>query len=615
MTIPLIEEQVRRLPGAPGVYLMKDEKGRIIYVGKAVNLKNRVRCYFRGTGKLDEKTQLLVAEVRDLEFFVVATEQDALILELNLIKRHRPEYNIRLKDDKGLPYLRVTPGEWPKLEVTRRYVEGQGRYFGPFTDAGSVYAVLDLLRRIFPFRSCSQDLRKVKRPCLEYDMHRCPSPCTGKVIAADYKRNIDQAVLFLEGRLERVVRQLKTEMAEASEKMDFERAAALRDRVRDIGQVISAQRIATRLRGELDAVAYVQNNEESFVMVFFVRGGKLIGREHFILKGTSGQPGSQILSSFIGQFYSGAAHLPPLILLEETPDDEEVLEGWLSSRRGTKVEIAVPRRGPRVEIMTTVAENARKGLEQYKLKRLLTGAEDSHAALDELSKVLDLASPPHRIEGYDISNIQGKLAVGSMVVFTGGRPDSKNYRRFRIKTVPGADDFAMMKEVVVRRFGHVRRTNENLEIVDSTTYEKWAALPDLVLIDGGKGQLSAAVEALKEKGAGDIPIIGLAKEREEIFLPGRSEPIILEERSPARRLLQRVRDEAHRFALGYHSNLRQKTAVGSKLDSIPGIGPARRRSLLKRFCSVPGVRAASLDELSTVKGITPQLARLIKESL
>ncbi len=613
MTTPLIEEQVRRLPGDPGVYLMKDEKGRIIYVGKAVNLKNRVRCYFRSTGKLDEKTQMLIADVRDVEFFVVPSEQDALILELNLIKRHRPEYNIRLKDDKGLPYLRITPGEWPKLEVTRQYVEGEGRYFGPFTDSRSVHAVLELLRSIFPFRSCGKDLKKVKRPCLEYDMKRCPSPCTGKIMAADYRKSIDQIILFLEGRQERVIRQLGSEMKSASEKMDFERAAAIRDRIRDIEEVIAAQRIATRVKGELDAVAFVPNGDESFVMVFFVRGGKLIGREHFILKGTLDQPPSQVLSSFIGQFYSGAAHLPPLILLETAPDDEEVLEGWLSSRRGTKVEIAVPRRGPRVVLIATVAENARKGLDQYKLKRLLTGAEDSRAALDELAKVLDLKEPPHRIEGYDISNIQGKLAVGSMVVFTGGRPDTKNYRRFRIKTVEGADDFAMIKEVVSRRFARAKSRIEPAEKGEAD--EKWAALPDLVLIDGGKGQLSAAVEALKEKEAGDTPIIGLAKEREEIFLPGRSTPIILDERSPARRLLQRVRDEAHRFALGYHGNLRQKTAIGSTLDDIPGIGPARRRALLKRFCSVPGVRAASIEELAGVKSITPQLARLIKESL
>lgn len=611
---PLLEEQVRRLPADPGVYIYKDEKGSIIYVGKAVNLKNRVRSYFRDTGKLGEKTEMLVAEICDLEYFVVPSEQDALILELNLIKRHRPVYNIRLKDDKGLPYLRVTPGDWPKLEVTRRYIEGQGRYFGPFTDSRSVHAVVDLLRNIFPFRGCTQDLRKVKRPCLEYDMHRCPAPCTGKVAADDYQRNIDQAVLFLEGRLERVVRQLKSEMVTASEKMEFERAATLRDRIRDIEQVFAAQRIATKVRGELDAVAYVQNGDESFVMVFFVREGKIIGREHFFLHGTAGQPPSQVMSSFVGQFYSGSPHLPPLILIEHRPEYKEVLEGWLSTKRGTRVEIVVPQRGPRVELMQLVADNARKGLEQHKIKRLLTGAEDTRAGLEELANVLGLDKPLHRIEGYDISNIQGKLAVGSMVVFSGGRPDSKNYRRFRIKTVPGADDFSMIKEVVGRRFAHAK-THPEKPVLEGEAEAKWAVLPDLVLIDGGKGQLSAAVEALKERGVENIPIIGLAKEREEIFLPERSTPIILEERSAARRLLQRIRDEAHRFAIGYHTSLRQKTVVGSQLDAIPGIGPARRRSLIKRFGSIPGIRSAAVEQIAEATGITPRLARLIKESL
>ncbi|MEL7561889.1 excinuclease ABC subunit UvrC [Dehalogenimonas sp. 4OHTPN] len=610
----LLEEQVRCLPAAPGVYIYKDEKGRIIYVGKAVNLKNRVRSYFRGTGRLDEKTEMLVAEVRDLEYFVVPSEQDALILELNLIKRHRPDYNIRLKDDKGLPYLRVTPGDWPKLEVTRRYVEGQGRYFGPFTDSRSVHAVVDLLRKIFPFRSCSLDLKKVKRSCLEYDMHRCPAPCNGRVAAEDYKRNINQAVLFLEGRMEKVVRNLKSEMAAASENMEFERAAELRDRIRDIEQVIAAQRIATKVKGELDAVAYVQNGDESFVMVFFVRGGKIIGREHFFLRGTSGQPPSQVMSSFIGQFYSGSPHLPPLILIEHDPEDKRVLEVWLSTKRGTKVEIVVPQRGPRVELMQLVTENARKGLEQYKIKRLLTGAEDSRAGLEELAKVLGLSKPPHRIEGYDISNIQGTLAVGSMVVFTGGRPDSKNYRRFRIKMVPGADDFAMVKEIIGRRFAHTKARREKPDL-EGEAEAKWAALPDLVLIDGGKGQISAAVGALREKGAESIPIIGLAKEREEIFIPEHSAPINLDERSAARRLLQRIRDEAHRFALGYHTNLRQKSTIVSQLEAIPGIGPARRRSLIKKFGSVHGVRSATADQIAETQGITPQLARLIKESL
>jgi excinuclease ABC subunit C len=592
------------MPSGPGVYLMKDERGQIIYVGKAVNLKSRVRSYFRNLSKLDGKTAMLVADIRDLEYFVTGSEQEALILELNLIKRHRPRYNIMLKDDKSYPYLHITAGEWPRLEVTRRYIEGDGRYFGPFTDSRSVREVLELLRRIFPFRSCTKNLKTVKRPCLEYDMGRCPAPCSGRVAAEDYHRSIDQITLFLEGRQETVVRRLRQEITAAAAKMEFERAAQIRDRVRDIEQVIAAQRIAIKARGELDTIAYTQDGDESFVMVFFIRGGKLIGREHFLLKGTREQPPSTVLSSFIGQFYSNAAHLPPLILLETPPGDQTVLEEWLSHRRGSRVKLVVPQRGPRVELLNMVKDNARQGLEHHKLKRLLTGADDARAALDELADVLKLAAPPQRIEGYDISNIQGRLAVGSMVVFNDGKPDSRHYRRFRIKTVEGADDFSMIREVIGRRFNHAKDDSEG----------QWV-LPDLILIDGGKGQLSAAVEALIDKDAGKTPVIGLAKEREEIFLPRQSHPILLDERSAARRLLQRIRDEAHRFALGYHTNLRQKAAVGSALDAIPGIGPAKRRALIKQFISASGVRAASTEELAAVKGITPQLARLIKESL
>lgn len=605
MTTSYLEEQVRQLPLVPGVYLMKDERGRIIYVGKAVNLRHRVRSYFRDNDKLDGKTQLLVADIRDLEFFVTASAQEALILELNLIKRHRPHYNIMLKDDKSYPYLRITPGEWPRLEVTRRYVAGEGRYFGPFTDTRSVYAVLELLRRIFPFRSCNKNLKTVKRPCLEYDMKRCPAPCSGRIQADDYRKVTDQIVLFLEGRQEQVVRTLKNEMSTAAEKMDFERAASLRDRIRDIEEVIAAQRVATRVKGELDAVAYIQNGDESYVMVFFIRGGKLIGREYFVLKGSKDQPPAQVMSSFIGQFYNNATHLPPQVLLAHQPYDQKVLEDWLSVRRGGRVKLTVPQRGPRLELMAAVAENAHKGLEQYKLKRLLTGVDDVHLALEELAAVLKLSRPPQRVEGYDISNIQGQLAVGSMVVFNDGKPDSKYYRRFRIKTVPGADDFAMIKEIIGRRFAHSADNDGG----------KWSVLPDLVLIDGGKGQLAAAVEALQEKKAGDVSIISLAKEREEIFVPRQAKPITLDERSPARRLLQRVRDEAHRFALGYHGTLRQKAAIGSALDAVPGIGPARRRALIKQFGSVAGIKEATYEELGAVKGITVRLARLIKESL
>jgi excinuclease ABC subunit C len=436
-------------------------------------------------------------------------------------------------------------------------------------------------------------------------MKRCPAPCSGKIAPEDYQKSIEQITRFLEGKQDSVVRQLRREIESAAARLEFEQAAMLRDRVRDIEQVISAQRIAVKARGELDAVAQIRNDNESFVMVFFIRGGKLVGREHFILKGTAGENPGAVLGSFVSQYYSAATHIPPLVLLESPPDDQQMLEAWLTERRDGRVRINVPRRGARLELMNMVRDNARRGLEQYRLKKLLTGAEDHRSALEELAKVLKLKSPPGRIEGYDISNIQGTLAVGSMVVFHQGRPDSKHYRRFRIRTVAGADDFAMMKEVIDRRF---RRPTDQAG-------DDWAKLPDLVLIDGGKGQLSAAMAALRERQYEHIPVIGLAKEREEIFIPGLSRPIVLDERSPARRLLQRIRDEAHRFALGYHGALRRKSATGSLLDAVPGIGPAKRRALIRQFGSVAGVRTASAEELATVKGITPRLARLVKESL
>lgn len=605
MTTAYILEQLSQIPTKPGVYLMKDEHGQIIYVGKALNLTNRVRSYFRNTIKLDNKTRLLVSNVKELEYFITDSEQEALILELNLIKRHRPHYNIMLKDDKSYPYLHITAEDWPRLEVTRRYIEGEGRYFGPFTDSRSVRQVLELLRQIFPFRSCSKKFNRMTRPCLEFDMGLCPAPCAGKITADDYHKSINQIILFLEGRQEMVVKDLRQEIRKAAEKLEFERAAQIRDRIHDIEQVIAAQRISIKARGELDAVSCIQNGDENYVMVFFIRGGKLIGKEHFLLEGTQEQPLPKVLSSFVAQFYSNAAHLPPLILLEAAPDDQKVLVEWLSSRRGNRVEINVPRRGPRLELMAMVKENAKQGLEQYKLKRLMTGNNDTRAAIDELTKLLKLPKPPERIEGYDVSNIQGQLATGSMVVFKGGRPDTRHYRRFRIKAVAGADDFAMIKDIVSRRFDRNHKSAGS----------GWSIHPDLILIDGGKGQLSAAFSVLKEKNLAEIPIIGLAKEREEIFLPGRSQPIRLDESSPARRLLQRIRDEAHRFAIGYHGRLRQKAAVASVLDSIPGIGPMKRKILIKQFGSTAGIRAASYEEIASVKGITPQLARLIKESL
>jgi excinuclease ABC subunit C len=605
MTAGYITEQIKGLPARPGVYLFKDAGGDIIYVGKAASLKHRVGSYF-GTGqKLAPKIRRMVGKIADLEYFVTASEQEALILELNLIKRHHPRYNVRLKDDKTFPYLKIDLAEdWPRVHITRRLEEDGGRYFGPFASAKSIRQTLRLLKGIFPFRSCSKPITgSDARPCLEYHIGNCLAPCIGAVSRQEYAEVIRQVVLFLEGKQERVVKKLKTQMERAAEKMDFEKAARLRDQIQAVEQVIEGQRIAARVRGEQDVIAFEGDRDQAYVQVFFIRGGKLIGRESFLLRGTSDEAPGQIMAGFIKQFYASAPHIPPLLLLQHPAEDATVLQDWLSGKRGSRVIIQSPRRGSKKELVGIVAENARQGLEQLKIKQLASPRALS-AALEEIQRELDLPRLPARIEGYDISDIQGAAAVGSLVVFEQGRPKPAHYRRFRIKTVSGVDDYAMLSEVLKRRFKHGDQASDS-----------WAVMPDLVLIDGGKGQLSAALAAMREVGADSIPAAGLAKENEEIFVPGRSKPIVLPRSSPGLQLLQRLRDEAHRFALGYHQRVRRKQTFTSVLDSVPGIGPRRKRALLRQFGSVKAIREAPLEELASVKGITPKLAKELKEQL
>jgi excinuclease ABC subunit C len=605
MTAGYITEQIKGLPARPGVYLFKDAGGDIIYVGKAASLKHRVGSYF-GTGqKLAPKIRRMVGKIADLEYFVTASEQEALILELNLIKRHHPRYNVRLKDDKTFPYLKIDLAEdWPRVHITRRLEEDGGRYFGPFASAKSIRQTLRLLKGIFPFRSCSKPITgSDARPCLEYHIGNCLAPCIGAVSRQEYAEVIRQVVLFLEGKQERVVKKLKTQMERAAEKMDFEKAARLRDQIQAVEQVIEGQRIAARVRGEQDVIAFEGDRDQAYVQVFFIRGGKLIGRESFLLRGTSDEAPGQIMAGFIKQFYASAPHIPPLLLLQHPAEDATVLQDWLSGKRGSRVIIQSPRRGSKKELVGIVAENARQGLEQLKIKQLASPRALS-AALEEIQRELDLPRLPARIEGYDISDIQGAAAVGSLVVFEQGRPKPAYYRRFRIKTVSGVDDYAMLSEVLKRRFKHGDQASDS-----------WAVMPDLVLIDGGKGQLSAALAAMREVGADSIPAAGLAKENEEIFVPGRSKPIVLPRSSPGLQLLQRLRDEAHRFALGYHQRVRRKQTFTSVLDSVPGIGPRRKRALLRQFGSVKAIREAPLEELASVKGITPKLAKELKEQL
>ncbi|MFC1958028.1 excinuclease ABC subunit UvrC [Chloroflexota bacterium] len=611
MTDSLVTEQLKQMPTSPGVYLMRDTDRNILYVGKAANLRNRVRSYFGATQKLSPKIQRLVARVNDLDFFVTNSEQEALILEYNLIKRHHPRYNVRLKDDKTFPYLKVSLNEeWPRVHFTRRVEDDGARYFGPFASARSVRQTLKVLKVIFPFRSCSRTITGSDlRPCLDYHIHHCLGPCIGAISKQEYAETVKQVVLFLEGKREAVIQGLQNKMKKTAEALDFEKAALLRDQIQAIEEVIEGQRIATTVRGEEDVIAFASDKDRACVQVFFVRSGKLVGRESFVLQGTSSEEPEQIMSSFVKQFYASASYIPPLLLLQHPVEDKAVIEDWLQSKRGAKVNIQVPYRGNRKQLVKIVAENAEQGLQQLKIKQQAVPSALTEG-LAELQKELNLPRLPLRIECYDISNIQGKAAVGSMVVFDKGKPKPSHYRRFKIKTVAGANDYAMLQEVLGRRFKHSSPKSS-----DASTPDTWALLPDLVLIDGGRGQLNSALSVMHEVGAAPVPVASLAKENEEIFIPQQTQAISLPVSSPGLQLLQRLRDEAHRFALGYHQRIRRKETFASALDNIPGIGHNRKSALLKRFGSVQAIREASAEELAATRGMNRSTAKRLKENL
>ena len=608
MTSGLIEEQLKQLPGKPGVYLMKDAEGNILYVGKAANLHHRVRSYFAVSQKLTPKLQRMVARVSELDFFITSSEQEALILELNLIKMHHPHFNVRLKDDKSFPYLKIdTREDWPRVYVTRRLEQDGGRYFGPFASAKSVRQTLKVIKGIFPFRICTRTITGAdSRACLEYHMRHCLGPCVGAASQQEYAEVIKDVILFLKGKHERIVRQLESKMKKAAEALKFEKAALYRDQVESICSVIEGQKIATTVRGEQDVIAFAQDRDIAYVQVFFVRNNKLTGRESFVLRGTRQEKQRQIMTSFVQQFYASSPYVPPLILLQYPVEDAAVIKDWLRSKRDGKVSIQVPRRDAKKQLVDTVAENARQGIEQLKIKQLATPMA-LDAALAEIAKNIGLKKIPLRIEAYDISDIQGKAAVGSMVVFENGKPKPSHYRRFKIKTVAGANDYAMLQEVLQRRFRRLK--------AEVPTHDNWAIIPDLVLIDGGKGQLNAALSAMHEIGADSISVASIAKENEEIFIPQRKEPIMLAKSSPGLQLLQRLRDEAHRFAVGYFTRVHLRETFTSVLDGIPGIGPRRKSNLLKHFGSVEGIRNASVEELVAIKGMTENQAKRIKEYL
>jgi excinuclease ABC subunit C len=589
----VIREKLKQLPEAPGCYLMKDEAGRIIYVGKAVNLKNRVRSYFHGSH--DPKTARLVEKIVDLETVVVKSEAEALILEANLIKEHEPHYNILMRDDKHYPYLKLTMAEeFPRLLVARRARSDGSKYFGPYTTVGSIHKARELVQDIFSLRSCSGgDFSQNRRSCLNAHIGRCSAPCEGKISREDYAKIVEQVALFLQGKMPELIRQRKRQMDEAAAAMRFEEAARHRDALAVLISLASQQEIDSHSgQGNFDVISVVAAEGQSIVQIFFVRHGTVTSRDHFSL--TGGERGGEalILRRFLQEYYGGGDRIPAELYVSQLPEDAAILEQALAASAGHKVRIAVPQRGNKLRLLRLVQENARLTLVNYLNTRERQEQRNS-LALEELKEVLNLEASPRRIECYDISHIQGSDMVGSMVVFINGAATPKLYRHFRIKTLSGSNDFAALQEVLERRW---KRGLAERELGKQPL--DFGDLPELIVIDGGKGQLSAVIERLAEFPGKKPHIISLAKQFEEIYQPGNSEPLCLPHETQALQLLQRLRDEAHRFAITYHRRLRGKRQIMSLLDQAPGIGEQRRQSLLKTFGSLKSVNAASEEELA-----------------
>ena len=622
MPLPLIEQRLRVTPERPGVYLMKDANGSVLYVGKASVLSNRLRTYFGAPSGQTSKTRRMMGHVHDFECIVTDSEAEALILENTLIKRYRPRYNARLKDDKTYPFLKIDLAEdFPRVYITRRVSRDGARYFGPFATAGTVRRTMDLVKRLFPYRSCTKTITGTDpRPCLEYYINRCVAPCTGYADRDEYTKVIEQVIQFMEGDAEAVTEDLKTNMDRASERLEFERAAVLRDRIRSVEKVAEEQRIKVDSNpvSDMDLLALAQGTNESWVEVFFIRHNKLVGRDHFIMEGTQDESPGLILGQFIKQFYQSAANIPPRVLVQHPLEDAEVVQEWLRGLREKPVRLLRPQRGVHKQLIDTVAENAAQGLAQHRVK-WLDNADLTQQAMAELQEELSLPSLPHRMECYDISHIQGSNSVGSMVVFENGRPKPAHYRRFKVKSVEGVDDFESMREVLRRRFKRLGKARADRRAADEIPLtgevEAWGILPDLVLIDGGKGQLSAALGVFLELGLDDIPLASLAKENEWLFVPHTQEPIQLPRDSQALYLAQRIRDEAHRFAITYHRNRRSKSTFRSPIDMVNGIGPKRKRMLLRRFGNLQGIKEASVEDIASVPGLTRSLALLLKQSI
>lgn len=612
-----IQGVLATLPEKPGCYIMRNAAGEVIYVGKAVVLKNRVRSYFQEGGQADRKVRKLTQQIADLEWIVVGSELEALILEMNLIKKYRPRFNVRLKDDKRYPYIKVTMNDpFPKVTVTRQMVKDGSRYFGPYTSVWAVHQTLDVLRKIFPYLTCDREITgKDARPCLYYDIKLCTGPCIGAIDQAGYRRMIEDFCSFLDGHTEPIVNRLRAEMEAASEQMRFEKAAAIRDQLQAIDRVVEKQKVITDDQTDSDVLAMARSDGEACIQIFFIRNGKLLGREYFVLEGTDETSDSEVISEFVKQFYSEAALVPQQVLLPNEIEEAQIINQWLNTRRGgQKVELLVPKSGTPQELVQMATENA---VETMQALRAQWNADKSKQteALTELQLALGLSFPLNRIECYDISNTQGTASVGSMVVFEQGVPSKNLYRHFNIKSVCGPDDFASMEEVLTRRFKRWQSAQEQSG-PGSKQDPAFSFLPDLLIVDGGKGQLGRAVKVLEEAGLDKkVPVVGLAKQQEELFRPGIAESLLLPRHSQALYLVERIRDEAHRFAITAHRKARGKIGVASRLDAIPGIGPKRRKALLEKFGSIEAIRNATLEDLMQVNGITEEIARAVLSGL
>lgn len=651
-------ETLAQIPDAPGVYQMIGRDGEILYIGKAVSLRSRVRSYFQDSAAHHIRTQAMVERVVDVRTIVVSNEIEALILEANLIKRYQPPFNVRLRDDKRYPYLKVTNEPFPRVVFTRFVKDDGARYFGPYTNAKALRELIDLVRLVFPLRTCREPIDgRRKRPCLQYHIKRCLAPCVGYQSEPEYDAMIDEVVLFLEGKQDSLLTRLQHEMTDAAEHLNFEAAARLRDRIVHVRRVTEGQMVVWRSRLDMDLIAAARAQGQACVQVFMVRGGKLIAQEFFILDGVHDQPEEELISEFLVQFYTArtasayeqpavsaytriardqepavpqkarartrassvaAAAIPKEVLVQTLPgEDHGVIESWLSEVKDARVRILQPQRGERAEYLRLVRKNAEQNLKAFLVHQEVQESAQARA-LTELADALELPAPPHRIECYDISNIQGTNPVASMVVFVEGRAKKSDYRKFKIQYDQGPNDFAMMQETLRRRLRYLRHETDdtvNKTEKELAKKEKFNRKPDLLLIDGGKGQLGAVVEVIDEFDMTGIPVAGLAKEHEWLYVPGNPDPIVLPPNSPGLHLIMRIRDEAHRFAVTYHRQRRGKAMTRSKLDALAGVGPVRRKRLLAEFGSVAAIKRASVDEIAAVKGMTATLAAQVKSAL